>query len=94
MCRTWLYATVFVCMLLLWKRTRSRRSDPLVGAHLSQVPAWRRDVAREAAAWFQQGTTPHPVAINRLIDCPYATHLAHVRGSWEDWARGKEEHGA
>jgi hypothetical protein len=86
--------SICVYMLLLWKRTRSRRFDPLVGAHLSQVPAWRRDVARDAPAWFQHGRMPHPVAINRLIDCPYATHLAHVRGSWEDWAGGKEEHGA
>jgi hypothetical protein len=47
-------------------------------------------VAREAGARFQQGQTPHPAAINRLIDCPYATHLARVRGSWEDWAREKK----
>ena len=40
-----------------------------------------------------QGKTPHPAAINRLIDSPYVTHLARVRGSWEDWVRGKK-HGA
>jgi hypothetical protein len=76
--------SICVYMRLLWKRTHSGRSDPVVGARLSQVLAWRGDVAREAGARIQQGQTPHPTAINRLIDCPYATHLARVRGCWED----------
>jgi hypothetical protein len=82
----------------LWKRTHSRRSHPLVGAHLSQLV---RKFQRGAVTWrerrlrgFSKEKRPHPVAINRLIDCPYATHLSRVRGSWEDWARGKEEHSA
>jgi hypothetical protein len=66
---TWPRAVYCVCAFLVWKRTHSRRSDPVV-AGATQVPpkfqrgAWRGDVCEAARA--RQHLIRQP-SINRLI---------------------------